>query len=416
MTNDIQQHPQKAKVKDEKTLTGVTVLEYAKFVAAPYCAKLLADLGAEAIKIEEPGKGDEARRWGPFPGDMPHPEKSGLFLYLNTNKLGITLNLNTNTGQEIFKRLLETADILVEDNPPRLAKELRLSYQALKEINPRLILTSITPFGQSGPYADYEAYYLNTYHGAMSGYLTPYGSSNPDREPLKVGGLAGEYCCGLSAAVATLGALYFQQLSGQGQHVDVSKQEALIGLDRINAARYQNEGVNPTRLTPLHKMFRLTACRDGYVALNLAEDHQWAGFARLIGKPEWGEDERYRTLFRRLENFEEVAPFIQEWFSLHTKEEIYHSAQKSGCPFTPARTAEGVVNSQQSKARGFFTEIDHPEAGRFKYPTSPFLFSKTLREIARPAPLLGEHNEEIYIKRLGYERGQLAEIAKAGVI
>ncbi|MCK4242122.1 MAG: CoA transferase, partial [Dehalococcoidia bacterium] len=157
----------------EKALAGVKVLEFASFVSGPYCVKLLADLGAEVAKIEKPGVGDEARRRGPFPNDIPHPERSGLFLYLNTNKLGITLDVNSQTGKRIFKQLVEWADILVEDNPPKVMEELGFDYETLKTINPQLVMTSLTPFGQSGPYRDYKAYGLNISHGSGSGYLTP---------------------------------------------------------------------------------------------------------------------------------------------------------------------------------------------------------------------------------------------------
>ena len=153
----------------ERALEGTKIIEYCDFVAGPYCAKLLADLGAEVIKIERLGGGDEARSRGPFLGDVPHPERSGLFLYLNTNKLGITLNLDSAAGKAIFKRLIAGADILIEDRSPGEMKELGVGYDTLKELNPRLIMTSITPFGQTGPYRDYKSYYLNTYHASGAG-------------------------------------------------------------------------------------------------------------------------------------------------------------------------------------------------------------------------------------------------------
>jgi crotonobetainyl-CoA:carnitine CoA-transferase CaiB-like acyl-CoA transferase len=157
----------KRKEQTSKTaLARVKVLEYAQLAAGPYCTKLLADLGAEVIKIEPPRVGDEARRREPFLGDIPHLERSGFFFYLNTNKLSITLNINTTTGRRIFRELVKECDILVEDNPPRVMKDLSLDYRSLQIINPRLIMTSITPFGQYGPYRDYKAYHLNTYHGS----------------------------------------------------------------------------------------------------------------------------------------------------------------------------------------------------------------------------------------------------------
>ena len=209
----------------ETLLAGLKVLEHAQFVSGPYCAKLLADLGAEVIKIEPPGAGDETRRREPFLDDVPHPERSGLFFYLNTSKLGITLNPNTVTGRKMFKELVKETDVLVEDSSPRVMKETGLDYESLKDINPRLVMTSITPFGQTGPYKDYKAYYLNTYNG--SGLAKILSDVLPDdlKQPLKGAGYLGDYDCGLSAAVATMGALYARLFTGMGQQIDISNSQ-----------------------------------------------------------------------------------------------------------------------------------------------------------------------------------------------
>ena len=179
----------------DKALSGIKVLEYAQFVSGPYCTKLMADLGAEVTKIEPP-EGDIARKRGPFPGDIPHHERSGLFLYNNTNKSGITLDLRSVEGRERFKKLVTETDIFIEDTPPGTMSKLGLDFNTLIEINPRLIMTSITPFGQTGPYKDYKAYYLNVSHASALGYLTPViqkVSSRPKREPIREGGLIAEY-------------------------------------------------------------------------------------------------------------------------------------------------------------------------------------------------------------------------------
>lgn len=399
-----------------RALTGVKVLEYAHFVAAPYCAKLLSDLGAEVIKVEEPGVGDEARRWGPFRDDIPHPERSGLFLYLNTNKKSVTLDPESCTGREILRELVRTADVLIEDNAQERMKALGLDYQSLKAINHRLVMTSITPFGQTGPYSDCKAYYLNTYQSCMLGYLTPVGSSRLERSPLKIGGLVGEYACGLSAAVATLGALYSQRLCGKGQHIDISKQESLLGFGRVNAAYFANEGKEHPRVFRLMGKGGMMPCSNGYVCAHVPEDHQWSALVELMGSPEWATTEKFKTPLGRMMYLEEIIPSIKAWTRERSKEELYHAAQGRGCTITPVATADTIVNSEHSKARGLFSEIDHPEAGRFKYPTSPFIFSGMPVHIERPAPLLGEHNEEIYIRRLGYTREDLVQMTRAGII
>ena len=237
----------------EKALREARVLEYASLVSGPYCSKLLADLGAEVIKIERPGVGDEARRRGPFPDDIPHPERSGLFLYLNTNKKGITLDPKTQTGKRIFLELVKWVDILIEDKSPKEMEELGFTYEKLKEINPSLIMTSITPFGQSGPYRDYKAYHLNISHSSGGGYMTPPGSPNTDREPLKGPGFFDDYVGGLFAAVATASALYVRPVIGSGQHIDTSKQEALINIDRVEIDQYPSEGKIASRVpTAVH--------------------------------------------------------------------------------------------------------------------------------------------------------------------
>jgi len=197
----------------DKALSGTRVLEYAQFVSGPYCAKLMADLGAEVIKIEPP-QGDIARKWGPFPGDVPHPERSGLFLYNNTNKYDVTLDLVSTEDKEIFKKLIEDTDVFIEDTPPGAMGKLCLDFGELRKINPRLVMASITPFGQTGPYKDYKAYYLNVSHGSGLGYTCPQFPDDPsilEREPLREGGLIAEYDCGICAAVATLSALYLSR-------------------------------------------------------------------------------------------------------------------------------------------------------------------------------------------------------------
>jgi crotonobetainyl-CoA:carnitine CoA-transferase CaiB-like acyl-CoA transferase len=387
-------------------LSGVKVVEHAGFVAAPYCAKLLADLGAEVIKIENPTTGDDARRAGPFPGDNPDPESSGLFMYLNTNKMGITLNMRTETGCSIFRRLVETADILVEDNAPGTLDGLGIGYPAISELNPRLIVTSITPFGQYGPYADYRAHYLNTYHSGMLGYITPIGSARLDRPPLKVGGFLGEYACGLGAAVATLGALYCQRSTGHGQHIDVSKQEVLLSLGRLSAGARANGVPGATRAITLAGRGGMLRCRDGHVCVHVPEDRQWQGLVELMGCPEWAADEKYRTTAGRMLHLSEVLPRIEEWMETRTKEEVYHPAQKLRCTITPVMTSKDVVESGQSKYRGLFQGIDHPAAGRCMLPSSPYVFSKTPWKMRRPAPL----------ERLGYGRGEMGKLTQAGII
>jgi crotonobetainyl-CoA:carnitine CoA-transferase CaiB-like acyl-CoA transferase len=223
-------------------------------VAGPYCGKLLAELGAEVVKAEPPA-GDSARREGPFAGNSPHPEKSCLYLYLNAGKLGITLDLKSPRGRGIFERLVESVDVLLEDTPPGTLDDLGLGYTRLTQLNPRLVVTSITPFGQTGPYHGYKAYHLNIYHAGGDGYLLQSGGKTLDQPPMTGGGHLGDYEAGSAASVATFAALLAGRATGQGQHVDVSKQEALLALNRDSrhaAAPVENERrPGPPGATPM---------------------------------------------------------------------------------------------------------------------------------------------------------------------
>lgn len=400
----------------KKALSGIRVLEYADFVAGPYCSKLFADLGAEIIKIERPGNGDESRMRGPFPEDVPHAEKSALFLYLNTSKKGVTLNLNDSAGQRLFRKMVEKTDIFIEDSPPGSMDKLNLGYSELNRINPGLVMTSITPFGQSGPYSEYKSYYLNTYHSSQLGYYNPFGTSVPERPPLTIGGFAGEYTCGMSAAVATMGALYYQRLNGRGQHIDVSKQEVLIGYGRISAVAYVNNLPLPSRVNRVSGRGGIMRCKDGYMCIHMPEDYQWQALVKLIGDPDWAKHENYTQSNVRGEHFKDAKPLIEEWMSSRTKAEVYAAAQDLGCTATPVSSADDLYSSPQSDVRHLFTDIEHPAAGKLKYPTSPFLFSETPWNADQPAPLLGQHNEDIYIGQLGCKPEELADMAEKGII
>ena len=402
----------------ERALDGVKIVECCNFVAGPYCTKLLADLGAEVIKIESPGVGDEARRRGPFLHDIPHPECSGLFLYLNTNKLGITLNLNSSTGKTIFKQLIADADILVEDCPPGEMKELELSYDTLKEINPRLVMTSITPFGQTGPYRNYKAYYLNTFNAGGQGYLVRSWDPEQQSGPVNAGGYLGEYDAGLSAAVATLSALFWQGISGQGQWIDVSKQEALMALDKMELARFYADGQNPSRgpTTGWVPQRPMRTKDGGYVLIEATRDNQWQGLVELMGNPEWVNDERFKTEMERHAHSAELREYIAEWAKDHTTDELFHGVQSRRSPSAPVNSPEELLNSPQVEARGFLVEIDHPVAGKLKYPSRPYHLSETPWSVERPAPVIGQHNEEVFCQRLGYTKKDLVKLREARVI
>ncbi len=402
----------------QKALSGTKVLEYSGLVSGPFCSRLLADLGAEVIKIEEPGTGDVARRRRPFLHEIPHPEKSGLFFYLNTNKQGITLDPHPSIGRRLFLDLVKQVDVLIEDKEPQVMKERGLDYANLKKQNPRLVVTSITPFGQNGPYSGYKAYDINSYGAA--GLAKILSETLPEQVPmpLKAWGYLGEYDCGLSAALATLGALYARLHTGQGQHVDISKQESLIALERVEISRHGNENDPGKKSTvSINQMVGgLHECKDGYIMIVINMEHQWHALIKLMGNPEWAMEEKFKDEFSRAVHHEEINARISAWIKSHTKLEIYHRTQALSCPVGYVATVEDMLKSRQLQTRKFFEEVEHPELGKVVIPTAPYHFSRTPRRFERPAPLLGEHNEPVFTKWLGLERNELNKLKAAGIM
>ncbi|GAF88197.1 unnamed protein product, partial [marine sediment metagenome] len=250
-----------------KALEGVRVLEYCTTNSGPYCTKLMADLGAEVIHLEPPGTGDDARRSPPFPRDVPHPEKSGLFLFLNSNKLGITLDPQLPQGRKIFEQLVSDVDVLVEDCPPKQMERMGLGYDDLRQLNPGLIMASITPFGRNGPYQDYGAHALNISQVSGQGYLLPLPSPHLERAPTMVAGGCTDYDSGQTAAVAILSALYSRGTTGKGQFIEVSKQETLLSYQKVEAVIFANTGETSSRKGPKteHLITMLFRCKDGHV-------------------------------------------------------------------------------------------------------------------------------------------------------
>ncbi len=391
------------------------VIELAESVPGPYCAKILADLGADVIKIERPGEGDPSRRIGPFPGDEPHAEKSGLYLYVNNNKRGVTLNLETSRGREVFLRLIEEADVLIEDLPLGALGKLKLGYDDLSAVNPGLVVTSITPFGQEGPYRDYKAYHLNVFHGGGQGYMLPNGI--PEKPPVKGGGVIGYYDVGLNAAIGTVGALMARFTTGAGQHVDISMQETTMALERVEIAGYVNGGEVTHRVRPHRMVGGLLPCKDGHVVMIAPQQHQWEGFVKFLGDPEWAQDEKCADESARADNAQDfINPILEESVKDLTKEEIYRGAQANSCPVGAVYSSAEVMSDPQIVSRGFFQEVEHPEAGTLKHPTTPYQHSAAPWRDYRPAPTLGQHNEEIFGERLGYSEEELEELKKEGII
>jgi len=402
-------------------LPDLKVIDCGNFISAPYCAKLLADLGAEVIKVEEPC-GDKSRAYGPFPDDVPHAERSGLFLYLNRNKLGITANLASRRGLAILKELLKESDVLVEGYPPAAAEKLGITYDRLKEVNPRLIVCSVTPFGHSGPWKDYKAHHLNT--AAMGGACT---IGSQDREPLTYPLLQGHFQAGVHSAVAVMAALFARKKTGRGQHCDVSETDVWAafhtGLGIHSYVFGQFVRARWGSHMPGYYPLGVLPCKDGYIIETAIRRVQWERYLKLVGDgkiPEWwADDPRFkdrRKVGWDLELIEEADSLQAPWLMDHTKEEIFELCREHQIPFAPVYDIGEVANHPHLKQREFFVEIDHPEAGTLKYPGPPFRYSDMSFQTKCPAPLLGEHNAEVYCGRLGYSKEDLVLFRRGNII
>jgi len=403
----------------DQIFSGVKVVEYGNYISAPYCGKLLGDLGAEVIKVEQPFGGDESRHHGPFPNDIPHIERSGLFLYLCANKLSVTLDIEKPSGKEILLRLLGDADVLVDNYPVQYMKDLGLDYETLKKPFPGLIAASVSGFGCSGPYKDYKSYNINACAAGAASVAV--GSS--DREPISPPFGQSEYVGGVVAAIGIISALLAREKTGFGQAVDISTAECMgytaamidpnytlygIPWKRSGHRASESGGFYPGTILP---------CKDGFIAMWVRSGHPWKRFIEVMGNPEWSKNPRYanRAIMGR-EYPGEVDALLKPWLMAHTTDEIMQICVERAIPFSEVMSIKEVADCPHLNEREFFLEIEREQVGKLKYPGFPFNFSETPCRINRPAPLLGQHNEKIYKERLGYSSEELVRLFRARVI
>tara|TARA_Y100000310_G_scaffold336564_1_gene421475 strand:+ start:2951 stop:4489 length:1539 start_codon:yes stop_codon:yes gene_type:complete len=333
-------------------LSDLKVVEYADFVSGPFCGKLMADLGADVIKIEAPSSGDTARNTGPFPNDIPHAERSGLFLYLNTNKRSVTLDPATPAGADIFRELIKTADVLIENMPPGSMQRLGLDYESLRKINPGLVMTSVTPFGQSGPYAKWKGNDLICTQMSGIAFHTPGGGvDSDDKPPLKPGGRQSDFIAGSTAASATMFAVIARKELGVGQHVDVSQHESIASFLRHQVAfyTYDPEGLGFLRQLDRNvrvwpEAWRPLPCSDGYVFSRCRQESQWRALMGLVAGDGWENEERFQGMFEGdfdLLTFlsewgETIRPMAVAWSMQRTKADVMATGQSRDVPFSPS--------------------------------------------------------------------------------
>ena len=397
-------------------LAGIRVLEIGEMITAPYAAKMLGDMGAEVIKLEHPGQGDRARRMGPFSSDVVDAERSGLFLYLNTNKLGITLDLASGHGNRILDRLLKTIDVLIHNVHPPEMDRIGLTYARIKSINPSIVMTSISPFGLDGPYRNYLAEDLTTWNAGGAGYTNGAGDGDPDVPPLRPFGSPSSYAGGAHAAVATLGAVIGRDISGEGEHVEVAVQASVASMAG-NIMAWPYTGQVQTRLVHnLTQPLEAMEAKGGWIWIQALEEHQWQKFVELMGSPDWATKPEYGNKIQRTANWGELRPLVWEWVSRQDVLDLCLRAQASRVPFAPLSTMRTLLESAHLDERQFFVELDHPVAGRLKYPGALAKFPASPWRADVAAPTLGQHNGRVYAELLKMSPTEIAELGRAGVI
>ena len=393
-------------------LSGVKVIDLTHHVAGPYATKLLADFGADVLKIERPG-GDHARRLPPFYHDEPDSEKSLPFLYLNTNKRSITLNLKSETGISILMDLLADADAVVENFAPRVMPALGLDTATLRRHNPKLVVASVTNFGQTGPWRDFRATEIVEY--ALGGLMYIFGGY--DREPLKHALNQAQFKAGTNLASATLMALYHQRLTGQGQRVDVSIQESIASALRDVTNNFTYTGA-VRRRQPNHTgdLTRLRATSDGYVLPNpgMGATLDWKVMVDFLEAPEL-DDERFDNASARLENAEALGGILDQIFATKQKQEIFYAAHQKRFIYGVIDSPEETIDNPQIQARGYYVPVDHRDLGDITFPGAPFLMSGSPWEVRDAAPSLGEHNSAV-LGDMGYSAQDLAWLRASEVI
>jgi crotonobetainyl-CoA:carnitine CoA-transferase CaiB-like acyl-CoA transferase len=400
----------------EQALEDLTVIEFAEMVSGPMCGKMFADMGARVIKLEPPGRGDVARARPPFVNDEPHPERSGFFFYLNTSKQSVTLDPSLPSGAEIFRKLIASADILIENHSPGFLDKLGLGYEILHALNPRLIVVSISPFGQSGPYRDWKGSELIEWSMSLAGYNTPTLVDDAEREnPLKAPGHPAEMLGAANAAAAAMCAVFQREVTGEGQWIDAPCWQAAATTAKIEMAVWSYVRMPFSRLRKNVSVgLEPLPCRDGYVYTLWAADAHWIALKQLLGNPESLALEIFDTLAGRHENDDLLRPLVREELAKHDMDELVREGQKLGLTIGPVHTVAQAATHPHLIARDAFVEIDHPLAGRHKYPHHLVSMTATPPAPAR-APLLGEHNAEVF-GALGLSPIEQQGLRAAGVI
>lgn len=372
-----------------QALEGIKVLDLTRVLAGPYCTMVLADLGAEVIKVEVPKKGDDSRQFGPYVND-----ESAYFMSINRNKKSITMNLKNPEAQKEFFKLIEKVDVVVENYKPGTMDKLGFGYEQLKEINPKIIYAAASGFGHTGPYSQRPAY--DGVVQAMGGIMSITGAKGG--KPTRVGPSIGDITAGLFTAVGILSALNYRNITGVGQKVDVAMLDCQVAILENAIARYLTTGVSPKPAGNKHSSivpFEPFDTLDGEIMIAAGNDSLWRKLCKEMGTVDLADDARFKTNPLRSENYDELRPLIAERIVTKTTDEWQKILDEAGVPNGPINNVERVVNDPQVISREMLVEIEHAKAGKMKIPGVPIKMSETQGIIKTAAPILGEHTKEV---------------------
>ena len=381
-------------ILDPSALNKIRILDLTHFVAGPYCTKLLADFGAEVIKVERPDGGDKARYLPPFKGNLHGPEDSLLFQYLNTNKKSVTLDLKSKVGKKAFFDLIERCDLLIENFKPGTLQRMNIDKDGLLKKNDNLVIVSISNFGQFGPYRDYGANDL--IHYALSGLMFVFGST--DREPLKHAFRQAQFKAGTNAASASLLGVYGVKYGAGGQSIDISIHESMASAVRDTTTSFATTGVVPTRQSPMNGEIPRAPikAKDGYVVPINFGSTDWVKTANLLDNAELL-DERFSTKKLRRYNSKEFEKLVRESFSKKNKFDLFYEAHSHReLVYGVVQDVSELLSNPQYEHDQYFETIDHPSTGNVLFPGSPLKLSETPRKEPVSAPLLGQDNQQLF--------------------
>jgi glutaryl-CoA transferase len=404
------------------TLSHLRVLDMSRILAGPWASQILADMGAEVIKIERPGQGDDTRSWGPpYAKDEHGQDTTEAAYYLSTNrgKKSIAIDITQEAGQKIIRQLVKESDVVLENFKVGGLKKYGLDYESLSQLNPGLIYCSITGFGQTGPYAHRPGYdfAIQGMGGLMS--ITGQSDDKPGGGPQKVGVALADVTTGLYATIAILGALTNRYETGEGQYIDLALLDVQLAVLANQSMNYLTSGKAPERLGNEHPNivpYQSFATADDYIILAVGNDTQFQRFCALVDKPELADDPRFNTNKQRVHNRGDLIPLIENFMLQKTSEEWLQQLETAKIPCGPINSIDKVFENEQIKHRQMKFEMKHPKAEKIKMVANPIKFSKTPNRYDRPPPLLGEHTNEILTELLELDEAKIDALKNTGVI